>query len=66
MEIHGNAPEVVEHWMGIIDEGGAPEPGSEDSGDEGEQTPAAAGIPHKKRRRRRRRGRRGGGHGPAS
>jgi poly(A) polymerase len=61
MEIHGDAPEVVEHWMGIIDEGGAPEPGSEDHGDEGQQTPAAADMPHKKRRRRRRRGRRGGG-----
>ena len=63
MEIHGGAPEVVEHWMGIIDEGGAPEPGSEDSGDDGEAQPAGAhAMPHKKRRRRRRRGRRGGGH----
>ena len=64
MEIHGDAPDVVEHWMGIIDEGGAPEPGSEDSGDEGEpqQPDAAHAVPHKKRRRRRRRGRRGGGH----
>jgi poly(A) polymerase len=61
MEIHGDSPEVVEHWMGIIDEGGAPEPGSEDHGDEGHETPAAADMPHKKRRRRRR-GRRGGGH----
>ena len=60
MEIHGESPEIVEHWMGIIDEGGAPEPGSEDSGDEGSPTPAAADMPHK-RRRRRRRGRRGGG-----
>jgi poly(A) polymerase len=62
MEIHGDAPEVVEHWMGIIDEGGAPEPGSEDSGDDQDQPPAAADMPHKRRRRRRRRGRRGGGH----
>jgi poly(A) polymerase len=61
MEIHGDSPEVVEHWMGIIDEGGAPEPGSDDSGDESSPTPAAADMPHK-RRRRRRRGRRGGGH----
>jgi poly(A) polymerase len=61
MEIHGDSPEVVEHWMGIIDEGGAPEPGSEDSGDEGEPQPAGVhAVPHKKRRRRRR-GRRGGG-----
>jgi poly(A) polymerase len=62
MEIHGDAPEMVEHWMGIIDEGGAPEPGSEDSGDDRDQPPAAADMPHKRRRRRRRRGRRGGGH----
>jgi hypothetical protein len=49
--------------VGIIDEGGAPEPGSEDNGDEGELQPATAhAMPHKKRRRRRRRGRRGGGH----
>jgi poly(A) polymerase len=60
MEIHGDAPEVVEHWMGINDEGGAPAPG--DSGDAQDQPPAAADMPHKRRRRRRRRGRRGGGH----
>ena len=59
MEIHGNAPEVVEHWMAIIDETGAPDPGSEDTGGD-EQQPAAIGPPQK-RRRRRRRGRRGGG-----
>jgi len=58
MEIHGDAPDVVEHWIGVIDEGGAPEPGSEDSGDD-QQPPSE--MPHKKRRRRRRRGRRGGG-----
>jgi poly(A) polymerase len=58
MEIHGDSPDVVEHWMGIIDEGGAPDPGSEDSGDEPQPT---AELPVKKRRRRRRRGRRGGG-----
>src|SRR6185436_14338144 len=47
MEIHGDAPEVVEHWMGIIDEGGAPEPGSEDRGDDQDQPPlAAADMPH--------------------
>ncbi len=58
MEIHGDAPDVVEHWMGIVDESGAPEPGSEDSGDE--QQPATD-APPRRRRRRRRRGRRGGG-----
>jgi len=59
MEIHGDSPEVVEHWMGILDEGGeAPEP-SDEGGDD--QPPIAADMPHKRRRRRRRRGRRGGG-----
>jgi poly(A) polymerase len=63
MEIHGDAPEVVEHWMGIIDEGGAPEPGSEDTGEDQHQPPlAVADMPNRRRRRRRRRGRRGGGH----
>src|SRR3954468_14794305 len=58
MEIHGDSPEVVEHWIGIIDEAGAPDPGTEDSGDEA-QPPSE--MPHRRRRRRRRRGRRGGG-----
>jgi poly(A) polymerase len=68
MEIHGDAPEVVEHWMGIIDEAGAPDPGAEDSGYDQDQPLArdqplaAADMPHNRRRRRRRRGRRGGGH----
>jgi len=62
MEIHGDSQEVVEHWMAIIDESGAPEPGSEDSGDEDAQQPGAIpGVPPRRRRRRRRRGRRGGG-----
>jgi poly(A) polymerase len=61
MEIHGDSPDVVEHWMGILDEGGdAPEP-SDEGGDD--QPPIAADMPHKRRRRRRRRGRRGGGGG---
>ena len=58
LEIHGDSPQVVEHWMAILDEGGAPEPGSEDSGDES-QPPLTEGVPHKKRRRRRRGRRRG-------
>jgi poly(A) polymerase len=64
MEIHGDSPDVVEHWMGILDEGGeAPEPSEEGAED---QPPIAADMPHKRRRRRRRRGRRGGGgHAPA-
>jgi tRNA nucleotidyltransferase/poly(A) polymerase len=58
MEIHGGSPDVVEHWMGVIDESGAPDPGSEDTGDE---TQPPSYVPQKRRRRRRRRGRRGGG-----
>ncbi|HMB78412.1 MAG TPA: polynucleotide adenylyltransferase PcnB [Vicinamibacterales bacterium] len=63
MEIHGNAPEIVEHWMGILDDIGelgetAP---PETAVEEQQQDPAVDGMPHKKRRRRRRRGRRGGG-----
>ena len=62
MEIHGDSQEVVEHWMAIIDENGAPEPGSEDTGDEDLQQPGAIpSVPPRRRRRRRRRGRRGGG-----
>ena len=60
MEIHGDSPDVVEHWMSIIDETGAPDPGSEDSGDDTTQPPSEAPA-YRKRRRRRRRGRRGGG-----
>jgi poly(A) polymerase len=61
MEIHGDSPDVVEHWMGILDEGGGAPEGSSEEGDE-DQPPAAADMPHKRKRRRRRRGRRGGGH----
>ena len=62
MEIHGDSPEIVEHWMGILDEfGDAPAPAEDDSAVEG-QPPIAADMPHtRRRRRRRRRGRRGGG-----
>ena len=60
MEIHGDSPDVVEHWMEILDEGGIPEP-SEDGGDEPPQPQPPPGSPNKRRRRRRRRGRRGGG-----
>jgi poly(A) polymerase len=62
MEIHGDSPDVVEHWMGILDEGGdAPAESEEDGG--GDEQPTAGEMPHKRRRRRRRRGRRGGGGG---
>ena len=58
MEIHGDSPEVVEHWMGILDE--LPDAPEEPAGDE-QQPPLAEALSHKTRRRRRRRGRRGGG-----
>ena len=61
MEIHGDSPDVVEHWMGILDEGGGAPEGSAEEGEE-DQPPAAADMPHTRKRRRRRRGRRGGGH----
>ena len=61
MEIHGDSPDVVEHWMGILDEGGGAPEGSAEQGEE-DQPPAAADMPHTRKRRRRRRGRRGGGH----
>ena len=34
MEIHGDAPEVVEHWMGMLDEGGGAGPGRRTGGDD--------------------------------
>ena len=66
MEIHGDAPEIVEHWMGILDDIGesgetAPPESDGDGHDHGQPQPSADGVPSKKRRRRRRRGRRGGG-----
>jgi poly(A) polymerase len=63
MELHGNAPEIVEHWMGILDEfGDTPPPPEEGDGDEQTPSPSPdADQPHRRRRRRRRRGRRGGG-----
>lgn len=47
MEIHGGAPELVEHWISVLAERGADEP----------VMPVAAGedAPHRRRRRRRRR-----------
>ncbi len=65
MEVHGDSPELVEHWMGILDEGGEPEPSAvqEDAADPALLT---ADSPQRRRRRRRRRGRRGSGTGPHS
>ena len=45
LEIHGHAPEVLEHWRGFIEAAKTFEPGEE----------AAAEAPHPRRRRRRRR-----------
>jgi hypothetical protein len=63
MELHGTAPEIVEHWMGILDEfGDTPPPPEEGGGDEQPPSPSLdPDQPHRRRRRRRRRGRRGGG-----
>ncbi len=48
-EIHGNMPEVIEHWKAILAEGGADEASAE--GAEAEPAPT---FPRKRRRRRRR------------
>ena len=48
LEIHGNAPEVVEHWRGFVEAAGTFE-------DTPEAAAAAEGLPPKRRRRRRRR-----------
>jgi poly(A) polymerase len=45
LEIHGNAPVVLEHWRGFIEAAGVLEPGEADAVD----------LPKKRRRRRRRR-----------
>lgn len=45
LEIHGNAPEVLEHWRGFM----------EAVGQETADAPGAEGPPQKRRRRRRRR-----------
>ena len=64
MEIHGDSPEVVEHWMGILDDigesGETAPPESDSEGHVQGHPPSVDGMPHKKRRRGRRRGRRGG------
>ena len=46
LEIHGSAPEVLEHWRGFIEAAGA---------FEAEAGAAAAPPPQRRRRRRRRR-----------
>jgi poly(A) polymerase len=51
LEIHGDAPDLVEHWITVLAERGSEEP-VQPAG-EGEKT--ADGQPHRRRRRRRRR-----------
>jgi poly(A) polymerase len=46
LEVHGDAPEVLEHWRGFIEAAATSGPDAE----------AGAGPPHRRRRRRRRRG----------
>jgi len=54
LEIHGGAPELVEHWKAILAEGGEPEVPAA-AGESTDDPPGA----HPRRRRRRRRRRRG-------
>jgi poly(A) polymerase len=49
MEIHGNTPELVEHWISVLAERGAEEPVTTATGGEDESRP------FRRRRRRRRR-----------
>jgi poly(A) polymerase len=53
MEVHGDSPALVEHWMGILDEGGDAEPAapSSESGEPAQED----GLGRRRRRRRRRR-----------
>jgi len=55
LEIHGGAPELVEHWKAILAEGGGPEETVDAPAD---STEDPRGL-RPRRRRRRRRGRRG-------
>jgi len=55
LEIHGGAPELVEHWKGILAEGGATEETMEAPGDS-IQDPRGLRPQRRRRRRRRRRG----------
>jgi poly(A) polymerase len=54
--IHGNAPELVEHWKRLV-----PEAGTAATADHGAEEAGAEGQPFRRRRRRRRRRKRYGG-----
>jgi poly(A) polymerase len=54
LEIHGNSPQLVEHWITVLDERGPDlPPGAHSEG--GEDGPPPAGERRRRRRRRRRR-----------
>jgi poly(A) polymerase len=53
LEIHGNAAELVEHWISVLAERGAEEPVLPPAADAGGGGPQ--GLPRRRRRRRRRR-----------
>jgi poly(A) polymerase len=55
LEIHGAAPELVEHWKAILAEGGAAEEAVTEAGVGVPAEDARGGRPPRKRRRRRRR-----------
>ncbi|MEQ1871570.1 MAG: polynucleotide adenylyltransferase PcnB, partial [Vicinamibacterales bacterium] len=50
LEIHGNSPELVEHWITVLDERGPDLPAPA----EGEKGTEDGGAPRRRRRRRRR------------
>jgi poly(A) polymerase len=54
LEIHGNVPEIVEHWKALLaDTAAATEPAGEITGDDTRAEPPT--LPRRRRRRRRRR-----------
>jgi hypothetical protein len=55
LEIHGGAPELVEHWKAILAEGGAPEETMDTPGDATDTPEDLRGLRPQRRRRRRRR-----------
>jgi hypothetical protein len=48
LEIHGESPDLVEHWITVLAERGAEEPVAPAGGDDRER------VPRRRRRRRRR------------
>jgi poly(A) polymerase len=52
LELHGHAPDVVEHWISVLAEQGTDRPAEEESAEQAEGRP----VRRRRRRRRRRRG----------